>query len=121
MASVSASDGSLSQFGPSSPVSRKISEFTTPHSGFSMNRTDRMVGIDGTAQGRMNSTDSQRIHFRSLVKKPDSTSAIAIFTLMPTSRNTSVLTTARAKIGSSPGARSSRGCAPATGRSRSGR
>ena len=30
----------------------------TPHSGLSMKRTDRMVGIDGTAQGRMKSTAS---------------------------------------------------------------
>src|SRR5437763_7353175 len=53
-----ASAGSFSQLGPSRPVKRKISELITPHSGLSMKRTDRMVGIDGTAQGRMNSTDS---------------------------------------------------------------
>ena len=29
-----------------------------------MKRTDRMVGIDGTAQGRMNSSDSHLIHQR---------------------------------------------------------
>src|SRR5262245_21742843 len=47
----SASVGSLSQLGPSSPVSRKIVELMTPHSGLSMKRTERMVGIDGTAHG----------------------------------------------------------------------
>src|ERR1700723_2980071 len=68
----SATVGSFSQFGPSSPVNLKISWFTMPHSGLSMKRTDRMVGIDGTAQGRMNSTDSQRIQARVCTKKPDS-------------------------------------------------
>ena len=77
-----------------------MSWLITPHSGLSMKRTDRMVGIDGTAQGRMNSTDSHRIQERCWVKKPDRNSAIAIFTLMPTSRKISVLTAARAKIGS---------------------
>ena len=55
--------GSFSQFGPSSKVSRKMSWLITPHSGLSMKRSDMMVGIDGTAQGRMNSTDSHLIHF----------------------------------------------------------
>src|SRR6185369_10413033 len=41
---LSASHGSLSQFGPSRPVSEKINVLITPHSGFSMKRTDRMVG-----------------------------------------------------------------------------
>src|SRR5258707_3426973 len=96
----SANFGSLSQFGPSSPVSLKITWLITPHSGLSMKRTDRMVGIDGTAQGRMNSTDSHLIQGRCCAKKPDRNSAIAIFTLMPTTRKISVLTAARAKIGS---------------------
>src|ERR1700689_3352539 len=48
----SATVGSLSQFGPSSPVKRKISWLITPHSGLNLKRTDRMVGIEGTAQGR---------------------------------------------------------------------
>src|SRR3954471_6015507 len=60
----SASVGSFSQLGPSMPVKRKISVLMTPHSGFSMKRTDRMVGMDGTAQGMMNSTDSALIHQR---------------------------------------------------------
>src|SRR6185503_12320105 len=48
---LNASVGSLSQFGPSSPVRRKIVVLITPHSALSMKRTDRMVGIEGTAQG----------------------------------------------------------------------
>src|SRR6059058_2592208 len=67
----SASVGSFSQLGPSAPVSRKIVLLITPHSGLSMKRTDRMVGIEGTAHGRMNSTDSALIHQRSRTKKPD--------------------------------------------------
>ncbi len=47
-----------------------------PHSGFSMKRIDRMVGIDGTAQGRMNSSDSHLIQVRAWTKKPDRNSAI---------------------------------------------
>src|SRR4030081_1897129 len=96
----SASEGSLSQFGPSSPVNLKISWLTTPHSGLSMKRTDRMVGIEGTAQGRMNSTDSHLIQGRCCAKKPDRNSAIIILKLMPITRKISVLTAARAKIGS---------------------
>src|SRR6202140_764153 len=95
-----ASVGSLSQFGPSSPVSLKISWLITPHSGLSMKRTDRMVGIEGTAHGRMNSTDSHLIQERSWMKKPDKNSATTILKLMPTTRKISVLTAARAKIGS---------------------
>src|SRR6195952_3166853 len=96
----SASEGSLRQFGPSSPVNLKISWLMTPHSGLSMKRTDRMVGIDGTAQGRMNSTDSHLIHHRDCTKKPDRNSATSILKLMRTRRKISVLTAARAKIGS---------------------
>src|ERR1700675_2056141 len=101
IASDSASVGSLSQLGPSSPVKRKISELTSPHSGLSMKRIDRMVGIDGSAHGRMKSTASQRIQTRCCTKKSDRNSATAILKLMPTIRNTSVLTTERAKMGSS--------------------
>src|SRR4030088_2966958 len=101
MESDSAKVGSFSQFGPSSPVRLKISVLTTPHSGLSMKRTDRMVGIDGTAQGRMNSTDSHLIQERDWMKKPDRNSATSIFRLMPTRRKISVLIAARAKIGSS--------------------
>src|SRR6266480_7825041 len=46
-----ASLGSLSQLGPSAPVNLKIRWLTTPHSGLSMTRIDKIVGIDGTAQG----------------------------------------------------------------------
>ena len=56
----------MSQFGPSAPVKRKISELMSPHSGFSMKRIDRIVGIDGTAHGRMNSSDSHLIHVRAV-------------------------------------------------------
>src|ERR1700675_2342482 len=101
IASDSASVGSLSQLGPSSPVRRKISALTMPHSGLSMKRIDRMVGIDGSAQGRMNRTDSHLIQSRCCTKKFDSNSATAILRLMPTIRNTTVLARDRAKIGSS--------------------
>ena len=91
----------MSQFGPSAPVNRKISELMIPHSGFSMKRIDRIVGIDGTAHGRMNSSDSHLIHVRAWTKKPDRTSAIIILTLIAMIRNASVLKTDRRKIGSS--------------------
>src|ERR1043165_3660433 len=68
----SASVGSFSQFGPSSPVKRKIRELITPHSGLSMKSTERIVGMDGTAHGMMNSTDITLIHQRCCTKKPDS-------------------------------------------------
>src|SRR6202790_392056 len=100
IAMVSATMGSLSQFGPSSPVSLKINWLTIPHSGLNMKRTERMVGIEGTAQGRMNSTESHLIQERSWMKKPDRNSATSILKLMPITRNTSVLMAARAKIGS---------------------
>src|ERR1043165_4615597 len=96
----SASVGSFRQFGPSSPVSEKIRVLITPHSGLSMKRTEMMVGIDGTAQGRTNSTASTFTHQRLCVKKPDRKSEIPIFTLIATIRNTRVLTTVRRKIGS---------------------
>ncbi len=97
----SASVGSFSQFGPSAPLSRKISVLITPHSGFSMKRTDRIVGIDGSAHGRMKISDRTLIHQRCWTKKPDSISATTIFRLIATTRKTSVLTTLRKKIGSS--------------------
>src|SRR6476469_9833900 len=78
IAMLSATVGSLSQFGPSSPVNLKMSWLTTPHSGLSMKRTDRMVGIDGTAQGKMNSTDSHLIQVRDCTKKPDRNNATSI-------------------------------------------
>src|SRR5689334_25399637 len=96
----SASQRSLSQFGPSAAVSLKMSWLMTPHSGFSMKRIDRIVGIDGTAHGRMNSTDSHLIHVRVLTKKPDNISATTILMLMATMMKTSVLTTELSKIGS---------------------
>src|ERR1043165_5469895 len=71
IASDSARVGSLSQFGPSSPLRRKISELMIPPSGFSMKRIDRIVGIDGTAHGKMNSSDSHLTQVRACTKKPD--------------------------------------------------
>src|SRR6478735_6491926 len=96
----SAMAGSFSQLGPSRPVKRKISELITPHSGLSMKRTERLVGIEGTAQGRMNSTESALIHQRVWRKKPESTSAMTILMLMATTRKISVLTAVLKKIGS---------------------
>src|SRR6266704_2004610 len=91
--------GSLSQFGPSRPVKRKNRELMIPHSGLSMKRIDRIVGIDGTAQGRINTSDSHLIQVRACTKKPDRNSATTILRLMPMIRNISVLTTDRAKTG----------------------
>src|SRR3954470_14431440 len=68
-----ASVGSFNQLGPSLPVSLKISVLMTPHSGFNMKRTERIVGIEGSAHGRMNSTESTLIHQRDWTKKPEST------------------------------------------------
>src|SRR5438128_7515129 len=102
MANDSASDGSLSQLGPSFPVMRKITELMMPHSGLSMNRIERIVGIDGTAHGRMKTRDSHLIQVRACTKKPESMSATSIFKLMLIMRNTSELTTDSEKIVSSP-------------------
>src|SRR5471030_3147163 len=96
--SESASVGSFSQFGPSSPVKEKISWLITPHSGLSMKRIELMVGIEGTAQGSTNSTARIFTHQRLWVKKPDRKSAINIFTLIATITNTSVFTAVRRKI-----------------------
>src|SRR6266566_8103675 len=100
IAMVSATLGSLSQFGPSSPVSLKMIWLIMRHSGLNMKRTDRMVGIEGTAHGRMNSTDSHLIHERCWMKNPDRNSATTILKLMPITRKISVFTAARAKLGS---------------------
>src|SRR2546422_1165493 len=62
--------GSLSQFGPSCSVSLKMVELMIPHSGLNMKRIEKIVGIDGTAHGRMKITESQRIQTRSCTKKP---------------------------------------------------
>src|SRR5437773_10862833 len=64
--------GSLSQFGPSCAVSLKITELITPHSGLNMKRIEKMVGIEGPAQGSRNTIDSQRIQMRSCTKNPES-------------------------------------------------
>src|SRR4051812_37908440 len=74
MERLNASAGSFSQLGPSTWKKRKMSELITPHSGLSMKRTERIVGIDGSAHGRMKSSDSALIHQRFCTKKPESTS-----------------------------------------------
>jgi len=66
-----------------------------------MKRTDKMVGIDGSAQGKMNNKDKALIHHLLFKKKPDNTMAMAIFTLMATTKKTKVLTAVRKNIGSS--------------------
>ena len=92
---------SLSQLGPSKPVSWKIWVLITPHSGFSMKRTDKMVGIEGRAQGKMNNKDMALIHHLLCKKKPDKTMAMTIFTLMATTKKTTVFTAVRKNMGSS--------------------
>src|SRR5918995_2880479 len=92
--------GSLSQFGPSSAVSLKIVELITPHSGLNMKRIEKMVGIEGTAQGSRKITEIQRIQVRSCTKKPDIHSASRNLRLTAIPRNRIVLTTVRMKIGS---------------------
>src|SRR2546422_2456785 len=92
--------GSFSQFGPSRAVSLKMRLLITPHSGLNMKRIEKIVGIDGTAQGRRNNTDIQRIQARSCTKKPESHSASRNLRLTATMRNTSVFITVRRKIGS---------------------
>src|SRR5258708_3799362 len=81
----SPSVGSLSQLGPSCPVKRKMSELTMPHSGLSMKRIEKMVGIAGTAQGMMKITDSQRIQRRSCTKNPERNSATMNLSVTATS------------------------------------
>src|SRR5215471_10470733 len=97
IATDSAVPGVFSQFGPSSAVKRKISELISPHSGLSMKRSDRMVGIDGIAQGRMKITLSALIHQRAWMKKPDSPSATSIFRFTPMTRKIRVLNADRRK------------------------
>src|SRR5438046_9392019 len=71
IASPSPMRGSLSQFGPSAAVSLKITVLITPHSGLNMKRIEKMVGIDGTDDGRRKSTDTQRIKVGSRTQKPE--------------------------------------------------
>ena len=66
-----------------------------------MKRNDRIVGIDGTAHGRMKSSESHLIQVRACTKKPERKRAIAIFRLMPTIRKASVFSAERANTGSS--------------------
>src|SRR5687767_1963287 len=92
--------GSFSQFGPSLSVSLKMVELMIPHSGLNMKRIEKIVGIDGTAHGSRNSTESQRIHVRSCTKKPDSHSASRNFRFTAIARKKTVFTAVRRKIGS---------------------
>src|SRR5438874_1574562 len=101
IAMVRPSVGSFSQLGPSSAVRRNHTELIRPHSGFSMKRMEKMVGIAGTAQGMMKITDSQRIQARSCTKNPDRKSASANLTFTATMRKTIVFTTVRKNTGSS--------------------
>src|ERR671918_310449 len=87
--------GSLSQFGPSRAVSLKMVELITPHSGLNMKRMEKMVGIDGTAQGSRKMTETQRIQVRSCTKKPESHSAIKNLRLTAIAKKKIVLTTVR--------------------------
>ena len=93
--------GSFNQLGPSTPHNRKIKELITPHSGLSMKRTDKMVGIEGTAQGKMKISEMILIHQRVCTKKPDKIMAKNILMLIPTTKNINVLIAVRKKIGSS--------------------
>src|SRR6185295_1684008 len=101
IAIVRPSVGSLSQFGPSSAVRRNQTELIRPHSGFSMKRIEKIVGIAGTAHGMMKITDSQRIHRRSWTKKPERYSASRNLRLTATSKKIIVFTTVRKNTGSS--------------------
>src|SRR6218665_3158980 len=101
IAKLSASAGPLRQFGPSAPVSRKMVLLITPRSGLSMKRIDKMVGIDGIAQGRMKIAETILIHQRDCTKKPESSNAMSIFRLIATARKMAVLIPERKKIGSS--------------------
>ena len=92
--------GSFNQFGPSRPVQRKIALLIMPHSGLSIKRTDKIVGIEGTAQGNIKSAATHFTHQRLLTKKPDRPRAIAIFRLIATTKNTKVLAALRKKMGS---------------------
>src|SRR5215213_6178904 len=95
-----ASVGSTSHQGPSIWNMSQRRPFTIPHSELSIQRNEKIVGIDGTAHGRMKITLSQRIHGRVVAKKPESSRARKSLRLMPMPRNTTVLKAVRLKIGS---------------------
>src|SRR5918996_6276823 len=71
----SARFGRTSHHGASMPNQYQRMLLSIPHSEFSIQRNDRMVGIDGTAHGRMKMIESQRIQGRVEAKKPDRRSA----------------------------------------------
>ena len=102
----------MSQPGPSIWNHLKSNAFNIPHSGFSIQRKDRIVGIEGMAHAIRNRTESQRIQAFSCRKKAESASASSIFTLTATSRKTIVLTIVEANTGSSKSLRYAEGLEP---------
>jgi len=88
--------GRTSHQGASMPNQYQRMLLSMPHSEFSIHRNDRMVGIEGTAQGRMKMMDSQRIQGLVEAKKPDSSNARNSLRLMPMPRKIAVLITVRA-------------------------
>src|SRR3954453_19211171 len=84
--------GSSSQFGPSIWKYLNRMLLIMPHSALSIQRNDRIVGIDGIAQGRMKMKLTQRTQRAEWTKNPDSNRARTILTLTPSSRNSAVLT-----------------------------
>ena len=95
-----ASSGCTSHHGPSMPNRSQRRPLSIPHSELSIQRNEKIVGIEGTAQGRMKITLSQRIQGRCRAKKPDSSRARKSLRLIPMPRNTTVLKAVRVKIGS---------------------
>ena len=63
-----ARSGLTSHHGPSMPNRVQSRLLNIPHSEFSIQRNEKIVGIDGTAQGRMKITLSQRTHGRTEAK-----------------------------------------------------
>lgn len=60
--------GSTSRHGPSMPKSSHNNPLSMPHSEFSIQRKEKMVGTDGTADGKRKITESHRIHLRVWVR-----------------------------------------------------
>jgi hypothetical protein len=91
-----ARSGSSSQPGPgNTPKTPNRMLLTIPHSELSIQRNDRMVGIEGTAHGRMKTIDTQRIQRCGCTNRPDTMRASRSLRFTATSRKTSVLRTPR--------------------------
>jgi hypothetical protein len=60
-----------------------------------MNRIDKLVGMEGTAQGKMKIKESHLIHVRLWTKNPDKNNAKSIFKLMPIAKKKIVFITVR--------------------------